>query len=257
MSAEQIFSIRLEQNSHPLVAIDGRIKMLLLPFVLVVNLLAGGYRVSLLLSLTALGLTLLAGVPRRLLFRRMVVPTILAMVALLTQALWIHQGEVLLSLPLYLIDLTFHLDGVVRGVELALRIIAGMSVLLFFTLTTPLAEMLRGARFFWVPAILIELALLMYRYIFLLFEEGVRIRAAQRARLGFTDFRTSLRSVSTLGGMLILRSYDRAGQSYDAMRCRGYRGLLAEPPAHPLRRQDALFFCSAVLLLGLFSQLGS
>lgn len=257
MSAEQIFATRLEKNSHPLIAIDGRVKLLLLPLVLVVNLLVGGYLVSLLLALTALMLMLLAGVPFRQFARRMVVPLLIAVAAFLTQTLWVNQGELLLRLPLYLADLTVHHDGLVRGGELALRILAGMSVLLFFTLTTPLAELLRGARFFWIPATLVELALLMYRYIFLLFEEGLRIRAAQRARLGFRDFRTSLRSVSTLGGMLLLRSYDRAGQSYEAMRCRGYRGLTAEPSGNRLRRQDAVFFGAAVLLLGLFSKLGA
>ncbi len=128
--------------------------------------------------------------------------------------------------------------GVRQGLEIGSRILGGMGVLLFFSLTTPLPELMRAARYFRFPPVLVELALIMYRYIFLLLEEGGRIRQAQRARLGFTGLRTSVRSAGILGGMLVLRTYDRAERSFAAMRCRGYRGALTAVTPGAMQRRD-------------------
>jgi cobalt/nickel transport system permease protein len=145
-----------------------------------------------------------------------------------------------------------HAGGVGRGLELAARILGGMGVLLFFSLTTPLPELMRAAHFFRCPAVLVELALIMYRYIFLLLEEGGRIRNAQKARLGFVDFRAALRSSGTLGGMLVLRTYDRAERSFAAMRCRGYRGVLTAVTPGDLRPYDWGALVIGLTMLAIF-----
>jgi len=127
-------------------------------------------------------------------------------------------------------------------------------VLLFFSLSTPLPELMRAARFFRCPPVLVELALIMYRYIFLLLEEGGRIRNAEKSRLGFVDFRSGLRSAGILGGMLVLRTYDRAERSFAAMRCRGYRGALtAVTPATMQGRDWGALVAGMLLLAGLFA----
>lgn len=219
------------ESRQLLVALDGRIKLVLLLAALLLNLTAGGVQSSLLLLFLAAALIRGAGVPARAFYRRMLVPSLLATVALITQLFWFQQGATLLAFSLGPVEVLITAGGLWRGLEIALRILGGMGVLLFFSLTTPLPELLRAARFFRAPPVLVELALIMYRYIFLLLEEGIRIRSAQRSRLGYVGLRSSLRSGGTLGGMLVLRSYDRAERSFAAMRCRGYNGAL--PAAHP------------------------
>lgn len=214
------------ESRRLLVALDGRVKLVLLAAALAVNLTAGGLRVPLLLFAVALVLVPAAGLRPASFGRRMIIPAVLALVAFLTQLLWVRQGPVLWRLDLHFFQLALHQGALWRGLELAARIVGGMGVLLFFSLSTPLPELMRAARFFRCPPVLVELALIMYRYVFLLLEEGGRIRNAQKARLGFVDFRTGLSSAATLGGMLVLRTYDRAESSFAAMRCRGYRGAL-------------------------------
>jgi cobalt/nickel transport system permease protein len=221
-----------------LVALDGRVKLLLLTAALVLNLTGGGARISLLLGLLACALVLSAGVRPGAFLKRMAIPALLALVAFATQLFWNRAGEPLFTLPLFLWEATVYSDGIERGLEIASRILGGMSVLLFFALTTPLPELMRAARWFRCPPVLVELALIMYRYIFLLLEEGGRIRSAQKARLGFAGFRIALRSSGNLGGMLVLRTFDRAERSFAAMRCRGYQGALTGIVPGPLRRQD-------------------
>jgi len=226
------------ESRRLLVALDGRIKLLLLLAALTVNLVVGGLLVPWCLAATALVLVIAAGERSAAFFKRMAVPATLALVAFVTQLFWFQQGRELFSFDLWIWHLTLYEGGIGKGLEIASRIIGGMATLLFFSLTTPLPELMRAARFFRVPPVLVELALIMYRYIFLLLEEGGRIRNAQKARLGFTGFRNGLRSSSILGGMLVLRTYDRAERSFAAMRCRGYRGVLTAAPPGRLRGRD-------------------
>lgn len=237
-----------------LVALDGRIKLLLLVLALGLNLSAGGLRVPLALALLGLLLSLAGGVRLRSFLRRMAVPAVLALVAFLTQLFWVKSGLTVFSLPLGPWTWTITSGGVARGLELASRILGGMGALLFFSLTTPLPELMRAAHYFRVPSVLVELTLIMYRYIFLLLEEGNRIRNAEQSRLGFVDFRATLRSSGILGGMLLLRTFDRAERSFAAMRCRGYRGALTGVLPGRLQSRDWLVLILGVLLLaGLFA----
>ncbi len=241
-------------NRRLLVALDGRIKLVLLVAALAVNLTAGGLKAPLALAIFSFLLVTGSGVRPAAFVKRMAVPALLAVVAFLTQLFWYQQGTPLISFSLFSFQLAIHSGGVLRGLELGSRIVGGMGVLLFFSLTTPLPELMRAARFFRCPPVLVELALIMYRYIFLLLEEGVRIRNAQKARLGFVDFRSAMRSVGILGGMLILRTYDRAERSFAAMRCRGYRGVLTTAAPGALPRRDWIVLTLGLMILaGLFA----
>lgn len=237
------------ESRQLLVALDGRIKLVLLLAALLLNLTAGGVQSSLLLLLLAAALIRGAGVPARAFYRRMLVPMLLATVALVTQLFWFQQGATLVAFSLGPVGISVTAGGLWRGLEIALRILGGMGVLLVFSLTTPLPELLRSARFFRSPPVLVELALIMYRYIFLLLEEGLRIRSAQRSRLGYVDLRSALRSGGTLGGMLVLRSYDRAERSFAAMRCRGYNGALPVQQAGQVPGRDWAILMVGLLLL--------
>lgn len=253
MSGQHPFIDR-QISDNPVVARDGRVKLVLLVAALSVNLAAGGLRVPPLLAVLALLLTLAAGVRLKEFLKRMAIPLLLALVACATQLLWVHDGTLLAEVPLGITVLKVHSGALLRGLELALRIIGGMGILLAFSLTTPLPELMRAARFFRSPPVLIELALIMYRYIFLLLEEGERIHNAQRARLGFVDFSTGVRSAGILGGMLVLRTYDRAERSFAAMRCRGYRGALTLVTPGVLHRQDWwTLLAGSALLAGLYA----
>ena len=234
-----------------LVALDGRVKLALMLLALGFNLTAGGFRFPLTLVVLSLLAITASGVRLRSFLRRMAVPGMLAIVAFATQLFWYPEGDVAGTLSLLGHEVVLRHGALARGVELGSRILGGMSVLLFFSLTTPLPELMRAAHFFRCPSVLVELALIMYRYIFLMFEEAARIRAAQKSRLGYVTFRNSLRSISTLGGMLILRSYDRAERSFAAMRCRGYRGVLTAVVPGRLKGHDWGMLVGVTLLLTL------
>lgn len=248
--------VKIADKQSLLASVDGRVKVVLLALALAVNLMAGGLRVPFGLAVIAASLIVYAGIRPAVLLKRMVVPVMLAMVVLFSQILWVRSGAICLELPIASWQWTIYTDGLQRGLQLALRMLGGMTTLLCFSLTTPLPELMRAARFFRCPVLLVELTMIIYRYLFLLLEEGQRIRTAQVARLGYAGFRSGLASSGILGGMLLLRTYDRAERNMLAMRSRGYQGVLpglAAVPIAAIAGRDWLALAiGATLLLALY-----
>ena len=78
--------------------------------------------------------------------------------------------------------MSFTVEGVAAGAELGLVVLAGVMLMLILGLTTPLPALLSALRWYRVPALLVEIGMLMYRYLFLFVEEAGRMRQAQRLR---------------------------------------------------------------------------
>ena len=80
-----------------------------------------------------------------------------------------------------------------------------------------LIGVLRRAR---CPDVLIELMYLIYRYIFTLITMYHTMRDAAKSRLGYVDYRTSLRTTGDLYASLLGRCYRHANKIFDAMESR-------------------------------------
>src|SRR5262245_23233710 len=116
-----------------------------------------------------------------------------------------------------------------HGVAVALRLwckaLAVVTLMLVLLATAPLHVTLQAAYALRVPGVFAQLALLTYRYVFLLTGELRRFRVALRVR-GYRN-RASLHCYRTIGhvaGTLLVRSSERAERVGQAMRCRGFDG---------------------------------
>lgn len=112
------------------------------------------------------------------------------------------------------------------GLQLIFRALAAVSCMYFISLNTPMHDIVASLRKIKVPDLFISLMELIYRYIFVLFEEMHRIKTAQQSRLGYKDFKTSVRSTGELIAMLFLRTYMRCDRVCSALESRGYSGTL-------------------------------
>jgi cobalt/nickel transport system permease protein len=129
------------------------------------------------------------------------------------------------------------IDGAVVAQLGALGISGGWisfaSILLRFALTTIAALVLIGTTSFTgvcmaiermgAPDVFATQLLLLYRYIFVLGEEAMRMSRA-RALRSFGGRGMGLRVYGQMLGSLLLRTYDRAQRVYLAMLCRGFDG---------------------------------
>jgi cobalt/nickel transport system permease protein len=92
--------------------------------------------------------------------------------------------------------------------------------------TTPFPELLRATRVLHAPAVLAATMSFMYRYLFVLVNEAMRLQTAREARSAGPG-RSLLWRARVLGGMigsLFIRSYERSERIYAAMLARGFTG---------------------------------
>lgn len=112
------------------------------------------------------------------------------------------------------------------GVQLILTALAGVSCLYFLSLSTPMPDILMALRTFRVPSLMVELMLLIYRFIFVLSEIAAAIRVSQDSRLGNRNFTTSCKSFGLLGSVLFVRAFAKSARLYDSMESRLYDGTV-------------------------------
>ena len=107
------------------------------------------------------------------------------------------------------------------------RALGAVSCLYFLSLSTPLPELLAVLRRVHVPAIMVELAVLIYRYIFILLATFRDMKDSAASRLGYRGLKRSLRTTGLVYGGLLANSFRRAGACFDAMESRCYTGQIA------------------------------
>ena len=76
------------------------------------------------------------------------------------------------------------------------------------------------------PKLLIELMLLIYRFIFVLLDTAYHISTAQDCRLGNCNYKTSLKSFAAMCSTLMVRAVKRSNALYNSMETRCYDGTI-------------------------------
>jgi len=109
-----------------------------------------------------------------------------------------------------------------RTATIVSRALGAVSCLTFLSVTTPMPDIIGVLRKARCPDLLIDLMYLIYRYIFILLSLHHHMRDAAKSRLGFIDYRTSMRSTGKIYANLLSRSYVFASRNFDAMESRLY-----------------------------------
>lgn len=130
------------------------------------------------------------------------------------------------SLPVGGIYLVATKTSLLEGIRLTVVSLASVACLYFLTLTTPMIDIFTVLRSLRCPKLVIELMMLIYRYLFVVMDMAGAIRTSQNCRLGNKDFVTELRSMGQMLTVLLIRSMNRASSLFDAMESRCYDGEL-------------------------------
>ncbi|MFD2175730.1 cobalt ECF transporter T component CbiQ [Rhodobacter lacus] len=143
--------------------------------------------------------------------------------------------------------------GPAAAAALAVRALAATFCLLFLATTTPAADLLGAARRLGLPGEIVEIALLTYRFVFILAEEAAAMTVAQRARLGHATRRRWLRATGQVIAALLPRALARARRLELGLAARNWQGemrvLSARAPARlPVL---ALILCGQALVVAL------
>lgn len=168
------------------------------------------------------------GTPFRLYVRLMKVPMffiILSLVAIIVTVTMepVDGGAFLRLGPVYL---CVSAEGLLRGAKLAVSAFGAVSCLYFLALSTPLTDLFYVLEKIKCPYLIIELMLLIYRFVFLLWSIAVELGKAAEGRMGNVNFKTSVRTSGQMLATLLIRALKRSSAIYDAMESRGYNGRI-------------------------------
>ncbi len=111
-----------------------------------------------------------------------------------------------------------------------------------------ICEALERLRF---PKIFVIQLLFLYRYLFVLLQESLRMMRAREAR-SFGKKGKEMKTFVRLISVLLIRSVDRAERIYQAMVSRGFRGEIRVLKRHRLRFYDILFAIISISMFYLF-----
>ncbi|MFE4108173.1 cobalt ECF transporter T component CbiQ [Almyronema epifaneia] len=176
------------------------------------------------MALSTFGFYRSAGLPFQFWRQRLQIPGIfLAVVVLLLP--FLSGSTVWLSLG----PLSLYQEGSLAVVLISVRFVCILTLGLVLFGTAPFFETIRAMRSLGLPPILADMTVLTYRYIFEIGDYFQAMRTAMQLR-GFESHRLNWRTLKTLAalaGSLLIRSYEKSEQVYQAMLLRGYGQRLA------------------------------
>ena len=154
----------------------------------------------------------------------LVVPVTFGVITFVFMAIFFGVGTPVL--PLGIFNLAVTSDGFNLGFLVFARMLGGFSCLAFIALTTPMTELFSVLELAKIPQIVLEIAMLMYRYIFVFLDEAINMYHSQETRLGYSSLKKSFNSLGMLGSNLFLRTWVKGEQAYVAMESRCYDGSI-------------------------------
>lgn len=149
-------------------------------------------------------------------------------------------------------------NSLYAGINLFLKSMGAVCCLYFFSLNTPMNSFLSLLRKK-VPGIFVELMELIYRFIFIIWDESRRIYTAQESRLGYRGFSNSMKSLGELVTTVFIRALRRVDRVNVALESRGFDGnfdfLLEEERSSSLITVLTLISSLAFITIGIFERL--
>jgi cobalt/nickel transport system permease protein len=239
-------------------ALDPRVKFVLtLAFILTTSLTpAGAWPVYVLLFALVISAAVLSELGVGFVLRRAILAFPFVLAAL--PVIFTLDGPTLFQLQLGPWTLTATIPGFERFISIALKSWISVQAAILLASTTPFPDLMVAMRAVRVPRLLVAIFGLMWRYLFVLVDEVIRLTRARLARSGESD-QAGLRPGGSLawrakiaGGMagnLFLRAFERSDRIYVAMLSRGYDGEVRSAPLPPIAAASRLALIAGLALL--------
>jgi cobalt/nickel transport system permease protein len=237
-------------------ALDPRVKLVFtLAFILTLALLPfGAWPIYVLMLTLSLSITVLSELGLKYVLKRslLAIPFVLAAVPLLFTV----KGPALLIIPIGSLSLTITSTGLERLLSIMFKSWVSLQVAIVFAASTPFPDILLAMRAVKIPRLIVSLFGLMWRYMFVIVDEAIRLMRARASRSGAIEGSKSGGSIAwrakVTGGMagnLFIRSLDRGDRIYAAMAARGYDGEIRSFPLPPITSASWITLLGGIALL--------
>ena len=112
-----------------------------------------------------------------------VITTYMLTISCIFLALFFGSGATLIEIPLPWFTWSIFKSGISLSVNTFLRVEGALSCLFFLVLTTSITDLCVLLRRIHIPQVMVEMSMLIYRYIFLFLEVSEKMSLAQKLRL--------------------------------------------------------------------------
>jgi len=231
---------RFAQDDSVVHRLDARAKVVAVVLYTVFLISFDRYAVSALVPMLVLPLSLLwfGGIPTWFALRRVLVLSPFILVLCLVSPFYdraVHE----VALGPWRFTTT---GGWLTAADLAIKFTLGVMTLTALMSTTPFARMLEALRKLGMPRMLVIQLGFLYRYLFVLIDEALRLKRGRDFRgAALAPASRRLRAVGGMIGHLFVHTLDRSDRIYTAMTARGYRGEWHALSSLRLRVTDAVF----------------
>lgn len=236
---------RLDSLIHRL---DPRTKLLacLVLILAVVLTPAGNWRVFTCYFVIVCGLILLSKLPVwHVLKRSLVVIPFVLMVALFIP--FFKQGQELAGINIGFWHIAVTYEGVMILINVIVRAWLSILCLILLTSSTRMSDLLSGMKQLGVPSVFVLIISFMYRYVFVLADQVMRMKQARDSRNFGGNHMYQFKTLGNMIGVLFIRSYERGERVYASMLSRGYTG--ENPVLRKFRFHAADAYFSSVMFI--------
>lgn len=247
---------RYHHGHSPVHNLDPRIKVIVtIAFILSNALLPDGAWLSFGLAwLFILFANYISGLGLWFTFKRSFIALPFALAAI--TVLFSIPGEPAASFDVFGWHLVITDAGLLRFVSIVIRSWLSVQIAILLVAVTEFPKIIHALTHLRVPAVITMIISFLYRYLFVLTDEVMRMMRARQSRSaaaagvrsgGSVAWRA--RSAGNMAGQLFLRSYERSDRIYNAMLSRGYRGELMTIHPHRFLRRDVVVGVVSILAL--------
>ena len=159
------------------------------------------------------------------------------------------EGQVAGSYNIWLWQISITYNGLLILANVVVKSWLCILALILLSSTTKLDDLLKGLRHLGIPQVMILILSFMYRYIFVLVDEVMRLQQARDSRNFGGSRLHHLKTIGNMVGTLFIRSYERGERIYAAMLARGFDGQVRTLHELSFRQADAYFSAAFSLVL--------
>ncbi|MEL7668877.1 cobalt ECF transporter T component CbiQ [Methanobacterium sp.] len=212
-------------HSNGLRTVNTYLKVIFAILTMVVNLISTSPVVPFIVLLILTYLIIFkAKIPYKFYLKFFAVPFIFAFITFIFMAIFFGVGAHVLDLGIF--NLAVTADGFNLGLLVFARMLGGFSCLAFLALTTPMTELFSILERLKIPSVVVEITMLMYRYIFVFLDEAINMYHSQETRLGYSSMKRAYNSMGMLASNLFIKTWIKGEQIYVSMESRCYNGSM-------------------------------
>ncbi len=228
--------------------IDSRVKLIVTFAVIAAVLVARNVLFPLSVFVFCVVCMLKVHVPVKIIVVRMLPAVFIVSVVVVLKALF-SAGEAIFEFNVGSLNLAITREGIAEGLLIGSRVVGALSTVMLLSFVTPAYKIFSALYWLKLPPLWVEIAMSVYRNIFAFIEYTGDIVSAQKTRLGYIDTKKSLSSMGTLAGAVLLRAFDQAEKTSQAMKARCYNGTMPFVKPSPLTKGQLRVILTSIAVI--------